>query len=60
MDIKVISTAGLTNDDIEDISKVSDVEKVFPSYSKEVLNKENNKEQVVNLIGYIAVSYTHL
>lgn len=52
MDIKVISTAGLTDDDIEDISKVSEVEKIFPSYSKEVLNKENNKEQVVNLIGY--------
>ncbi len=37
MDYKITSTMGLTNDDIEELQKIENVDKVIPSYSVDVL-----------------------
>ena len=38
MDFKIVSTMGLTNDDISSLTKLSNIKKVFPSYSLDVLS----------------------
>ena len=38
MDFKITSTYGLTNDDIESINNLKNVDKVIPSYSIDVIN----------------------
>ena len=51
-DVKIVSTLGLTNDDINEISKLNGVKKVIGSYSKDVLIKNNkNSESVIKVIG---------
>ena len=51
-DVKVVSTLGLTNEDINEISKLNGVKKVIGSYSKDVLIKNNkNSESVIKVIG---------
>lgn len=49
-DIKIISTLGLTDDDIKALSDIDTVEKVYGSYSKDVLIKINGAESVIKVI----------
>ena len=50
-DIKIVSTLGLTNDDIKALENLKTVKKAYGSYSKDVLVEAKNKELVVKLIG---------
>ena len=50
-DIKIVSTLGLTNDDIKAFENLKTVKKAYGSYSKDVLVEAKNKELVVKLIG---------
>lgn len=49
-DIQIISTLGLTNQDIEEISKVENVEKVCGSYETDGKIEIDNKEIITKLI----------
>ncbi|NLA33555.1 MAG: hypothetical protein GX861_01660, partial [Tenericutes bacterium] len=42
MDFKIISTYGFTTDDIVSLNNLSNIEKVIPSYSIDVINKGNS------------------
>ena len=50
-DIKIISTLGLTDADIKSLKKIDGVKKVYGSYSKDAILKNNVKESVVKVIG---------
>lgn len=50
MDIKVMGTMGLTEDDIRAIQAVDGIEQVEGSYSKDVLCPVENAEKVVHMI----------
>ena len=50
-DIKIVSTLGLTKDDIKAFKDLKTVKKAYGSYSKDVLVEAKNKELVVKLIG---------
>ena len=50
-DIKVVSTLGLTNDDLSAIKKIKNVKEVYGSYSKDVLTNIKEQELVLKLIG---------
>ena len=50
-DIKVISTLGLTNDDIYAIEKIDGIKKVYGSYSKDVIASTKDDELVLKVIG---------
>lgn len=41
MDFKIVSTAGLTEDDVQSLKELENVEKVVPSYSLDALEDEN-------------------
>lgn len=49
MDLKVLSTLGLTDGDIEAIQKVEGVEKVEPGYMIDVLSVMGDNERVVHM-----------
>ena len=49
MDIEVISTLGLTDDDIQEIKNIEGVENVVGAYSKDALINANDKEFVVKV-----------
>lgn len=49
-DIQIISTLGLTEEDIEELEKVDEVEKVAGSFEKDGIIDINNKEIVTKLI----------
>ena len=49
-DIQIISTLGLTNEDIEALKKVENVEEVFGTYSNDRLIKLNDKEIVAKML----------
>lgn len=49
MDIEVISTLGLTDDDIQEIKNIEGVENVVGAYSKDVLIKANDEEFVAKV-----------
>ena len=49
-DIKVISTLGLTKDDIYNINDIDGVKKAYGSYSKDVLIKNKDAESVIKVI----------
>lgn len=49
-DIEVISTLGLTNQDIEAISKIENVKNVYGTYSKDGLIKTEDKEKVSKIL----------
>lgn len=49
-DIEVISTLGLTNQDIEVISKIENVKNVYGTYSKDGLIKTEDKEKVSKIL----------
>jgi len=51
MDFKVISTFGLTDDDIADIRKIDGVEAATGAYTKEVILSTKKAEAVLKLIG---------
>lgn len=50
-DIKLVSTLGLTDDDVKRISDVKGVKEVYGSYSKDVLININGQESVIKVIG---------
>ncbi len=52
MDIEVMSTLGLTDDDLKDIENVDGVESVCGGYSMDVLSSKGKEESAVKLIGY--------
>lgn len=51
MDLKVLGTLGLTDEDLDDIQNTAGVKKVTGGHTLEVLHKIGEKEQVVKLIG---------
>lgn len=50
-DIKIISTLGLTNKDIEALNNIDTVKKAYGSYSYDALIKNKEKELVLKVIG---------
>lgn len=50
MDFKLISTFGITDEDVEAIKKQDEIDEAMPSYSFDVLVEENEKEFVVKLM----------
>ena len=50
-DIKIISTLGLTKNDINELNKVKGVKDVYGSYSYDTLIKNNDNELVLKVIG---------
>lgn len=51
-DIHMLSSLGITQDDVVAFSKLDEVEDVFPTFSKEVLIQKNNQEKVFRIEGY--------
>ena len=49
MDIEVISTMGLTDDDVKEIQDLQDVKIVEGTYSKDVLTKVDEEEVVLKI-----------
>ena len=50
MDLRVISTMGLTDDDVDALSQVDGVSGVEPGYMKDVLTNQNETDYVVELL----------
>lgn len=48
-DIQILSTLGLTDDDVTSLENVDGIEKAYPSFSKDVKLIENNLEYVLNV-----------
>ena len=51
MDIRLISTLGLTDKDIDDIKNIEGVEGVYPTYSIDVISIYNSTEKVLKVHG---------
>lgn len=51
-DITIISTLGLTDDDISEISKIDGVDKVYGIYSEDVFVSLKDEESIVKLYAY--------
>lgn len=51
MDIQLISTLGLTEEDVEAIKELEEIEGVFPTYSLDVLTNLKTKELVLKIHG---------
>lgn len=51
MDIQLISTFGLTEDDVKSIKNLKGIEGVFPTYSMDVLTTFNTMEAVLKIHG---------
>ena len=51
MDIQIMSTLGLNENDIEEIKKIEEIEDVMPSYSLETLVKIEDEELVMKIHG---------
>lgn len=49
MDFRVLSTMGLTEDDVDEIRKIEGVKGVFPTYSIDVLTKVGQNEVVLKV-----------
>ena len=49
-DIQVVSTLGLTNDDVEALSKIPDIETVVGSYEKDGKIKIENSEIIAKIL----------
>lgn len=52
MDIRLVSTLGLTEDDIEEMKKVKGVKDTFGTYTMDALAEYNDKEIVLKVHGY--------
>ena len=50
MDIRVLSTLGLTEDDVTAISAIEGVESAIPVYTYDVLTEKDEKQHVVKLM----------
>ena len=50
MDIRVISTMGLTDDDVEALSQIEGISGAEPGYMKDVITKQNETDYVVELL----------
>lgn len=48
-DIQILSTLGLTDDDVTSLENIDGIEKAYPSFSKDVKLVENNLEYVLNV-----------
>lgn len=51
MDITIISNLGITDEDIDALSKVEGIENIYPTYSKEVLTNIDSKQLVLKVHG---------
>ena len=51
-DIKVISTLGLTDEDVESIKKINGVKEVYGVYDKDVIFEKNNIDYILNAMEY--------
>ncbi|MCC3869244.1 hypothetical protein [Terrisporobacter mayombei] len=51
MDVKVISTLGLTDKDVDEIKKVNGVEGIYPTYSMDVISTYKSSERVLKVHG---------
>lgn len=51
MDIRLLSTLGLTDKDVDEIKKIDNVDGIFPTYSMDVLAKYNSSERVIKVHG---------
>lgn len=49
MDVEVISTLGLTDDDVDAIKKLDSVEGVFPTYSMDVITNVKDQDRVLKV-----------
>ena len=49
MDIRLISTLGLTNNDVKEIKKIKGVEGIFPTYSLDVICDYKSSEKVLKV-----------
>lgn len=49
MDVEVISTLGLTDDDVDTIKKLDTVEGVFPTYSMDVITNVKDQDRVLKV-----------
>ncbi len=54
MDIKILSTMGLTNNDIEAIKSLDSILNIMPAYSVDVLLRSSNHDSIVTKIHSIA------
>ena len=52
MDLKIMSTIGMTKEDVSAIQRVDGVAGVYGSYSMDVLNTHNNQQRVYKLLSY--------
>lgn len=52
MDLKLMSTIGMTKEDASAIRKIDGVEGVYPSYSMDTLNTVNNKQKVIKVMSF--------
>ena len=50
MDIRVISTMGLTDDDVEALSQIEGISGAEPGYMKDVITKQNETDYVVEFL----------
>ena len=50
-DIEIISNLGMTSEDIKELTKINNIEKVIGTFSKDVYIHNNNDQYVVKLIG---------
>src|SRR5699024_10286164 len=49
-DIEIVSTAGLTDNDISALENISDIEDVYGTYTKDVIVNREDKESVIRLL----------
>ena len=49
MDIRLVSTLGLTEDDVNEIKKIDGVDGIFPTYSMDVISNYKNSEKVLKV-----------
>lgn len=49
MDLRLVSTLGFTEDDVEALRKLDGIEGIFPTYSQDVLTTYHNRELVLKL-----------
>ena len=58
MDLKIMSTIGMTKEDVSAIRQVDGVAGVYGSYSMDVLNTHNNQQRVYKLLSYPLPSHS--
>ena len=51
MDIRLLSSMGLTDDDVNEIKNIKGVDGVFPTYSLDVVGKCEDEEKVLKIHG---------